>query len=107
MNHQFACSSMMLPEHRSLLRRALEEERRLERCRNPVLDEQELERFQRALELSLCERVPLKLTVSNGDSCQSLKGYVHKIEPWAGRLRLNTDEGIKTVLVCSIINIAV
>ncbi len=105
MNQQFACSSMMLPEHRGRLNRERKETRWQEEHRRALLDEQEQERFQRALEQSLQQGIPLKLTVLNNSGYHHLWGRVVKLEPWAGRIRLLTSDLIETVLIDDIVGV--
>ena len=105
LGHLFACNSLMLPEHphHLALHRASSERR--EKYRRPVLDEQEQELFQQALQRSLAEGTPLTLTVLSDSGCRQVTGTVAKLEPWAGRLRLRTAAGPVTVHITDIIQV--
>lgn len=104
LRHQFACSSMMLPEHRGSLNRRRKEMERREQHRRPLLDEQEQELFQQTLQRSLQESAPLTLTVLNENSgCRRLTGVVVKLEPWSGCLRLRTAAAAETVLIDEVV----
>jgi len=100
-NHQFACSSMMLPEHRNSLDRH-RKEIELSKYRLPQLDEQEHERFQQVLDQSFKEGRPLTLSVLKENSLRRLTGTVIRSELWSGCLRLRTDNGVETVLIAEI-----
>lgn len=103
MRHQFACSSMMLPEHRGHLDRRRKDIERREQQRRPLLDEQEQERFQQALQRSLQQGAPLTVTVLDSCGYRRLTGIVVKLEPWAGCLRLRTNSAVETVLIAEVI----
>jgi hypothetical protein len=103
MRHQFACSSMMLPEHRGSLDRRRREAEWIEQHRRPLFDEQEQELFQQALQRSLRHGTPLLLTVLDNRGRRRLTGIVVKLEPWAGRLRLRTAAAVETVLIDEVI----
>jgi hypothetical protein len=105
MRHQFACSSMMLPEHRGHLDRRRKEIERSEKYSRPLLDEQEQERFQQALQHSLEEGAPLTLTVLKHNSCRRLTGTIIRLEPWAGCLRLRTAAAVETVLIDEVVGV--
>ncbi len=101
--HQFACSSMMLPEHRGRLRKQQAQKRWAEKHRRPLLDDQQKEAFQQALERSVREGRPLKLTVLSSSGYRHLSGTVAALEPWAGRIRLRTAAGTETVLIDEVV----
>jgi hypothetical protein len=103
LRHQFACSSMMLPEHRGHLDRRRKDLKRREQQRRPLFDEQEQERFQQALQRSLQQGLPLTVTVLQSSGCRRLTGIVIKLEPWAGCLRLRTVTAAETVLIDEVI----
>ncbi len=103
LRHQFACSSMMLPEHRGSLNRRRKELERREQHHRPLLDEQEQELFQQALQHSLQHGTPLTLTVLQSSGYRRLTGIVCKLEPWAGSLRLCTAAAAETVLIAEVV----
>lgn len=102
MRHQFACSKMMLPEHRGSLERHREEVEQNEKYSRPILEEQEQERFQRALQQAIENGAPLSLSVLNKNGFRRLTGIVIKLEPWAGRLRLHTGASVETVFIAEV-----
>lgn len=104
--HQFACSSMMLPEHRGRLERRRRQARREEEYRRPQFDEQQWDQFQYLLERSLSEGLPLQVTVLNEQGYRTLVGIACRRSP-PGELRLQTDNGLKTVPVEQIVGLQV
>ncbi len=68
MSQQFACSKMMLPEHRGSLQEKAARNRRLEENSHPELDEQERQRLQMIFEQALTGRRALKVTVLTGNN---------------------------------------
>lgn len=105
--HQFACSSMMLPEHRGRLNRCRRQEQWEERHRRPLFDEQQWELFQHTLGQSLRQGLPLKVTILNGRGYHTLVGTAFGEDLSAGRLRLKTADGIKTAPVAEIIDLQI
>jgi hypothetical protein len=102
--HQFTCSRMMLPEHRERLRQQQARRQWDEKHRRPLLDDQQKEAFQQALERSMREGRPLKLTVLDSSGCRHLAGTVIRLEPWAGRFRFRTAAGEITILIDEVIH---
>lgn len=102
--HQFACSSLMLPEHRRRLSRHREQARREEERRLPCLDEQRQEEFQRALECALRGGLVLKVTLLDETGRHTLAGTPLKPAA-AGFLRLQTAAGVRTVPAGRIISL--
>ena len=95
--HQFACSQMILPEHRAQLHRTRVQNRRREELRRPLLDEQEQEQFQYALEQSQHYGATLRVTIFSGDAYHTLTGTVRRTDAVSGQILLDTASGIKTV----------
>lgn len=104
--HQFACSSLMLPEHRARLARhrreeALEEWQR----RHGPPDEQQLEQFQRLLEQSMHEGLPLKITCLEKGRRHSFTGVVQKRQPHPNRLRIQAEGRVLAIPVSTIVRL--
>ncbi|MEW5784577.1 MAG: YolD-like family protein [Bacillota bacterium] len=104
LTHQFGCSRMMLPEHRGQLQRHREQTRQREEYRRPLFDEQQQEQFQHALEQSLRHGLPLQVTVVlTGSGRRTFTGTVSRTDPVAGRIFLNTADGILAISTRQII----
>lgn len=95
--HQFACSSMLLPEHRELLNRLQRESRRQEEIRLPDFDQQQQEEWQQLLERSWRENRPLRVTYLNGTGCITRRGPALPPLSHPPRLRLKTEQGPVTI----------
>ncbi len=103
--HQFACSSLMLPEHRARLARHHQEKVR-ERCRCfAPADEQQLEQFQHLAEQSMRSDRLLQLTFREGDSCRTVIGVVPEQQPEPGQLRFRQGEQMLTIPIATIIHL--
>jgi hypothetical protein len=100
--HQFACSSMMLPEHRGRLERRRREARREEEHRRPQFDEQQRDQFQYLLERSLSQGLKLQVTILTDQGCRILAGTA-KQDSAAGVLRLKTADGVLKVAAAQIV----
>ncbi len=90
LNQQFACSKMMLPEHRSSLQEHNDQLRRDEENSRPVLDEQQWERLQQIFEWALAERRALKVTVFNRAGREIFTGIPLSGDPTAGRITFSS-----------------
>jgi hypothetical protein len=104
--HQFACSSLILPEHRARLARHHQKKAR-EACRGETsltaADEQQQEQFQRLAEQSLARQLPLKVTVREGGSCRTITGVIIEQQSLSGKIRLQSGERVITIAVTTII----
>ncbi|NLY38684.1 MAG: YolD-like family protein [Firmicutes bacterium] len=101
--HQFACSSLILPEHRAQLQHARDQKRRQEELRRPLLDEQEAEQFQYALEQSQHCGLALRVTLLSGDGYRTVTGIACRTDPVSGKIFLHTASGIRAVSTAEII----
>lgn len=101
--HQFACSCLMLPEHRARLAQRSRENAGGVCCeRAACADEQQLEQFQRLLEQSMHSGLPVKVTfVENGDY-RTFVGSVPKQLPDRGKLHLRSGEQVRTIPIAAI-----
>jgi len=93
LNQQFACSKMMLPEHRGSLQEHNTQLRRDEKNSRPVLDEQQWERLQQIFESSLAEGRALKVTLINGTGRETFTGIPLSSDPTAGRITFSSGSG--------------
>ncbi|NLA26991.1 MAG: YolD-like family protein [Firmicutes bacterium] len=105
--HQFACSCMMLPEHRARLARRRRENTAGEICRERALfaDEQQLEQFQHILEQSMHSGLPVRITFIEKGECRTFTGSVLAQQSHRGSLRLRSEDGAHTVSVAAIVHL--
>ncbi len=92
-NQQFACSKMMLPEHRGSLQ---EHKFRIEweetnRC--SLSDEQRHEELQQLLDLATLKQHLLAFTVLCGTGLQTINGVPMRSDPAAGFIYLDSGGG--------------
>ncbi|MDW7740117.1 MAG: YolD-like family protein [Bacillota bacterium] len=80
MSQQFACSKMMLPEHRDNLLQHRRTEERTERCRQPAVDEQALAEQQQIFEEALHSRRSLRITIVTEEGCLTYTGLVRRCD---------------------------
>ncbi len=86
LTQQFACSKMMLPEHRGSLQEKTTRSRRSEENSRPELDEQERERLQRIFEQALAGRKALKVTVLTGKGRDTFIGIPLRSDSASGKI---------------------
>ncbi|HPU01077.1 MAG: YolD-like family protein [Firmicutes bacterium] len=104
--HQFACSSLMLPEHRAALARHRREEAWKEwQRRHAPPDEQQLEQFQRLVEQSMQAGLPLKITCLEKGRERCFTGVAHRRQPHPDKLQVQVQEGTVTIPLGAIINL--
>lgn len=105
--HQFACSSLMLPEHRALLAQHRQKNARAtcqdEQVPPAPADEQQLEQFQRLTEQSLSGQLPLKVTIREEGRYRSLTGVIVELQPGCGKILLQSGDRVITVPVARIV----
>lgn len=103
--HQFACSSLILPEHRARLTRHHQDKVR-ESCRRfAPADGQQLEQFQRLLEQSMRSGRALKITYLESGSYHTFTGVALERQPEAGRLRFRRGEQVLTIPTAAIVHL--
>jgi hypothetical protein len=98
--NQFACSRMMLPEHREDLKNLLEPQQK--HCL-PSLDEQQYQVFERILSQSMQYGLEVRVTVWAAKGQRTVSGPVQKTGTIPGQLRIATKDGVKTVEITKII----
>lgn len=92
--HQFKCSAIMLPEHRTMLKNQNESEKAQKTEPSLSPDEQKLEEFDRHINSSLKMKEEVHLYLKgNGNSTSKLKGVVKESEPAYSYLRI-LSEGV-------------
>ena len=91
MYHQFACSSMLLPEHRELLNRLQRESRRQEEIRLPDFDQQQQEEWQQLLD-ALAGKQAAAGHLFKRNWLHHPEGPAYAPVP-SSRLRLKTEQG--------------
>ncbi len=91
--HQFACSCLMLPEHRARLeQRRRKSASEAERCR-PILDEQQQEQFQRLAEQSMHSGLRLKAIYTGCGGRRTFTGVIVGLQEAAGKIRFQPEDG--------------
>ncbi len=106
LNQQFACSKMMLPEHRGSLQERTVRSRRLEESSRPEFDEQERERLQQVFEQALDGRSALKVTVLTGKGRDTFIGVPLHSDSASGNIAFRVGSSQpKLVRVVDIINL--
>lgn len=106
--HQFACSSLMLPEHRAALAR---HRRRKAAADSPnhfaAADEQQLEQLQRLLERSGEAGLPVEVTFAEGPARRTLTALLQRHQPRRDSLRLQQGVREITIPLAAIVNLEV
>lgn len=106
--HQFACSSLMLPEHRARLARHRQKKAREEKQKQLAPpDEQQLEQFQYLAELSLSRQLPLKITFLEDGDYRAFTGVIIEQQSFSGKIRLQSGERVVSVAIAGIIHLEV
>ncbi len=91
-NQQFACSKMMLPEHRGSLQEHKQKLEWKESNRRPFLDEQRHEELQQLLEQATFKRHELNFTVLYSNGYQIINGIPLYSDPATGLIFLDSGE---------------
>ncbi len=91
MDQQFACSKMMLPEHRGCLRDKRARDRRAEENSRPDLDEQERERLQRVFEEALALRRVLQVTFFTATGRETFTGVPLRSDSAGNRIIFSVE----------------
>lgn len=100
--HQFACSSLMLPEHRAGLARHRRNRAAEER---PAIDEQQLEQLQRLVKRSIAAGLPVTVTFFEKGARRACTGVIPGRQPDPGRLRIQTERGVLAIPVTAIVQV--
>ena len=85
-NGLWESSRMMLPEHRQQIQQA---NRQLDPRMPPVLDEQEMERINDALQRSLEERLPVRLHMYDPYEKPVVEGIIDQVDAIHWRVRVD------------------
>ena len=91
-NQQFACSKMMLPEHRGSLQEQSVKTQWNETHRRPLFDEQRQEELQQILDQAIVKRQTLQCTILNSSGYQVYSGVPLRIDQTAGKIILDTSD---------------
>ncbi|MCJ7806040.1 MAG: YolD-like family protein [Clostridia bacterium] len=91
-NQQFACSKMMLPEHRVSLRDQSTKAQWKETHRRPLFDEQRQDELQQILGQAILKRQTLQFTILNSSGYRIYSGVPLRIEQTAGKIILDTGD---------------
>ncbi len=94
-NQQFACSKMMLPEHRSSLQEQSVKTQCNETHRRPLFDEQRQEELQQILDQAIIKRQTLQCTILHSSGYQVYSGVPRRIDQTAGKIIFATG-GLRT-----------
>ena len=95
MTNQFACSSMMLPEHRDELEKMSREKG--QKPSGPVWDEQVLELWEGLLQQSYARGLKVRIMLEGRDGLQEVEGVVCELDPNRHRIKVNTDTGCRVL----------
>ena len=100
--HQFACSSLMLPEHRAgLIRR----HRQKSAEKRPEWDEQRLEELERLVKRSIAAALPVRITFFEEGAHRVLSGVIPGDQPHRSRLCIQTESGVQMIPLQAIIQV--
>lgn len=102
--NQFACSGLMLPEHRAQLT-ARHRKKRKDAFLPSLLDEQQHEIFQSLLERSLRCGLEIHITVLTAQGEAEITGVVQKTDPLTGRIYLSAGNTILTIQAGKVVKI--
>ncbi|HHX86751.1 MAG TPA: YolD-like family protein [Firmicutes bacterium] len=106
MANQFACSQLILPEHRDQLHGHRQARRKEEERRLPCLDQQQWEEFEVLVKQSLGQGLTIRVTsVTKYHGRHSVTGQVIKVNPVIKRITLATPGGVQQVALLEIIGI--
>jgi len=100
--NQFACSRLLLPEHRDRLQghhRAKEKE---EECRLPCLDEQQWAEFDFLIDQSFKQGIEIRVTAINQEGRYSAAGRVVRLDLAKKEIILAGPEGLYKIFVPAI-----
>ncbi len=105
--HQFACSCLMLPEHRTRLERRRRKRASGAARRRPSFDEQQQEQFQRLAEQSMRSGLLLKAEYIDSSSRHTLTGVIAGLQSAPGKIRFQQagDGGIITLDAAGIVQL--
>jgi len=106
-NQQFACSRMMLPEHRSSLQQHNAKTAWEENHRRPFLDEQRQEELQQLLEQAIFKQQRLNFTVLNNGGYQTITGIPLRSDPAAGFIYIFDAGGTRRrkIMAADVVNL--
>ncbi|HHW74960.1 MAG TPA: YolD-like family protein [Firmicutes bacterium] len=106
--HQFACSSLMLPEHRTALARH-RRNKAAEGLRSYFADadEQQLEQLQRFLERSGEAGLTVEVTFTDGPVRRTLTALLRRRQPDPDRLRFQQGDREIAIPLEGIVNLRV
>ena len=103
---QFACSKMMLPEHRDSLQSLKIGARREEIYRRPFFDDQRQEELQQLLDRAILKQQALRFTILSAGGTETFTATPLRIEPSAGLLCLDNGScRLHKVLASDVIDI--
>ncbi len=103
--HQFACSSLMLPEHRARLARHHQD--KVWESSLPPADEQQLEQFQRLIEQSMHSGRALRITFRESGRYRAFTGVALEQQPESERLRFRRGEQVLTIPTAAIVHLEI
>ncbi len=103
--NQFACSRLILPEHRDQLRGHRQARRKEEEHRLPCLDQQQWEEFEALVKQSLEQGLTIMVTAVSKQGRYSATGQVIKVDPVIRRITLATRGGVQQVALPEIIGV--
>ena len=87
---QFACSKMMLPEHRTSLQKHSSAAEWAENHPSIILDEQLQEELQRTLECAREKSHEIKLTILNSSGYHTYRGVPLRLDPTSGTVYIGS-----------------
>lgn len=106
-NQQFACSKMMLPEHRGGLQQHRNQKDQDEENSRPHFDEQHWERLQQLYEEALSGRRTLEVTVFTQNGRKTFTGIPWRGDPAAGKISFSSGSASpRVVRIADIVDLA-
>jgi hypothetical protein len=87
---QFACSKMMLPEHRTSLQKQGSAAEWAENHPSIILDEQLQEELQRTMECALEKSLEIKLTILNSSGYHTYRGVPLRLDSTSGTVYIES-----------------
>jgi len=105
-NQQFACSKMMLPEHRGSLQEQSAAVKRADESSRPELDQQERERLQQIFEQALHVRRALRVTVFTETGREIFTGIPLRVDPAGGKIIFSSGStGVRAIRTADIVHL--
>ncbi len=103
--NQFACSRLLLPEHREQLQGHHRARNKKEELRPPCLDEQQREELDILVNQSLGQGLEIRVIALGEEGRYSTTGRVIRLDPVRKRITLATPAGVEVIARPKIIGV--